>query len=48
LSNLGRPQIIFEGNNTAIVERLKLTKAHVSISHEDDYSVAFVVATAAY
>lgn len=43
---VGRPKIVFEGANKPIVEGLKLAEAHVSISHEDDYSVAFVLATA--
>lgn len=39
----GRPELLLHGQN---IERLKgVSEAHLSISHEDDYSIAFVILT---
>ena len=42
-SNDGAPQLRFHDAAAAMSERLKISRAHVSISHEYGHSVAFVV-----
>ena len=39
----GRPELVLHGRN---LEQLRgVSEAHLSISHEDDYSIAFVILT---
>jgi holo-[acyl-carrier-protein] synthase len=43
-NNEGRPGIVFLDQNKLIIEKLQIADMQVSISHENDYSVAFVIA----
>ena len=40
----GRPQVKVTGNLKQIIERLKITNWHISISHTETSSIAFVIA----
>lgn len=40
---LGKPTISFEGKALEISKKFKVAKAHLSISHEEDYAVSFVL-----
>jgi len=42
-STEGAPQLQFHGRAAEIVKELKITRAHVSLSHARDQAVAFVV-----
>ncbi len=42
-STEGAPQLQFHGRAAEIVRELKITRAHVSLSHERDQAVAFVI-----
>src|SRR5262249_54824690 len=42
-SSEGAPQLHFHGRAAKIVEELKITRAHVSLSHAQEQAVAFVV-----
>lgn len=40
----GKPKIKFLNTNLTIIENeLKIADSHVSISHEDEYSIAYVI-----
>ena len=40
----GRPQVKITGNLKLIIERLKITNWHISITHTETSSIAFVIA----
>jgi len=42
-STEGAPQLQFHGRAAEIAEKLKIVRAHVSLSHAQDHAVAFVV-----
>jgi len=42
-STEGAPQLQFHGRAAELVEKLKIVRAHISLSHEQDQAVAFVV-----
>ena len=42
-STEGAPQLQFHGRAAELVEKLKIVSAHVSLSHERDQAVAFVI-----
>ena len=42
-STEGAPQLQFHGRAAEIVKELKITRAHISLSHARDQAVAFVV-----
>ena len=43
-NNLGKPKVELEKTNKMILENeLGVKTIHVSISHEDDFSLAFVI-----
>jgi len=42
-STEGAPQLQFHGRAAEIVEKLEIIRSHVSLSHAQDYAVAFVV-----
>jgi holo-[acyl-carrier protein] synthase len=42
-STEGAPQLEFHGRAAELVEKLKITRAHVSLSHGTEQAIAFVV-----
>jgi holo-[acyl-carrier protein] synthase len=42
-STEGAPKLQFHGRAAEVVEELKITRSHVSLSHAQDHAVAFVV-----
>ncbi|HMV86556.1 MAG TPA: holo-ACP synthase [Blastocatellia bacterium] len=42
-STEGAPQLRFHGHAAALIEQLKITRAHVSLSHATQQAIAFVV-----
>jgi holo-[acyl-carrier protein] synthase len=42
-STEGAPQLRFGGRAAGLVEQLKITRAHVSLSHAPQHAVAFVI-----
>jgi len=42
-STEGAPQLQFHGRAAEIADKLKIVRAHVSLSHAQDHAVAFVV-----
>ena len=42
-STEGAPQLQFHGRAAEIIEKLKIIRAHVSLSHARDHAAAFVV-----
>jgi holo-[acyl-carrier protein] synthase len=42
-STEGAPQLQFHGRAAELVKELKITRAHISLSHERDQAIAFVV-----
>ena len=42
-STEGAPQLQFHGRAAALIEQLKIIRAHVSLSHGDGQAIAFVV-----
>ena len=40
---LGKPQLRYLNENEEILNKLGVKRVHVSLSHEDDVSIAFVV-----
>lgn len=44
LLSAGAPQVVLTGTAQELAERLELSNFMISLSHEDDYAVAFVTA----
>ncbi len=42
-STEGAPQLRFHGRAAELIEELKITRAHVSLSHAPEHAVAFVI-----
>ncbi len=42
-STEGAPQLEFHGRASVLIDQLKVTRFHVSLSHADDHAIAFVV-----
>ncbi len=42
-STEGAPQLQFHGRAAELVKELKISRAHISLSHERDQAIAFVV-----
>lgn len=45
MDKLGKPRIIVINKNVCIFNEMRVRCTELSISHEDEYSVAFVIAT---
>ena len=42
-STEGAPQLRFHGRAAELIENLKITRAHISLSHAPEHAIAFVV-----
>lgn len=39
----GKPELVISGQSLALLKALKIDKMHLSLSHERDYAIAYVV-----